>query len=135
MAGTTIRRRSRSAFLLLALFAACRTQQRSQPVSKAASEAERTDSLVATGVNGLEIWFTMQRAGRARDGTSCVERAIEIRRGGTRVPVPLLYTGSAPVIVDQSTMRAELWNHCEPVDTYLVNLRTGQPRRERRGST
>jgi hypothetical protein len=134
MAGTTTRRRSCSAFILLALIAACRGQQRSQPASKAGSGADPTDSLVATG-HGLEVWFTMQRAGRARDGTSCVERAIEIRRGATRVPVPLLYTGSAPVILDQSTMRAELWNHCEPIDTYLVNLRTGQPIRARRGST
>jgi hypothetical protein len=135
MAGTTTRRRSRSAFILLALFAACRAQQRLEPAANAVAGAEHSDSLVVTGENGLEVWFTMQRGGRARDGATCVERALEIRRGGTRVRVPLLYTGAAPVILNQSTMRAELWNHCEPVDTYLVNLRTGQPIRVRRGST
>jgi hypothetical protein len=46
-----------------------------------------------------------------------------------------LYTGAAPVLLDQSTMRAELWNHCRPVGTYLVDLRSGRPVREQAGGT
>jgi hypothetical protein len=42
-----------------------------------------------------------------------------------------LYTGAPPVLLDPSTMRAELWNHCRAVDTYLVDLRSGRPVRER----
>ena len=54
-----------------------------------------TDSLVATASNGTQIWFTLARTVKGDDG-ECVDRAIEIRRNGTRVPVPLLYTGSHP---------------------------------------
>ena len=71
-------------------------------------------------------------AGDSADGRRCVDRAIEIRRGGTRVPVPLLYTGEAPEIVNDTTLRARLSNGCRPGDAYLVDLRTGRPVRERR---
>ena len=57
---------------------------------------------------------------------------MEIRRGASKIPIPLLYTGSAPEIVNDTTLRARLSNKCEPGDAYLVNLRTGQPVRERR---
>src|SRR6185295_8661396 len=53
------------------------------------------DSLVATAPGGAEIWFTLARADSG-DGRACVDRTIEIRRNGGRVPVPLLYTGTAP---------------------------------------
>ena len=43
----------------------------------------------------------------------------------------LLYTGSAPEIVNDTTMRARLSDRCVPGDAYLVNLRTGRPVRER----
>jgi hypothetical protein len=135
MARATLRLFSCSAFIPLALLAGCGSRPPSHSQDKTPSGSTRSDSLVATGENGLEVWFTMQRTGRAADGTSCVERALEIRRSGTRVPVPLLYTGAAPVLLDQSTMRAELWNHCRPVATYLVNLRTGQPVRERQAAS
>ncbi len=134
MAGAIPRLRGCSAFTLLAFLAGCRTQPQAHE-GKPASRAARSDSLVATGENGVTVWFTLERAGRGADGSSCVERALEIRHGDTRVPVPLLYTGSAPILLDQSTMRAELWNHCRPVAKYRVNLRTGQPVRERGGAT
>jgi hypothetical protein len=56
---------------------------------------------------------------------------MEIRRGGTRVQVPLLYTATAPELVNDSTIRARLSNRCVPGDAYLVDLRTGHPVRER----
>lgn len=93
--------------------------------------AAPADSLVATAPGGAEIWLTLAREGRAADGSTCIDRAIEIRRGGARVPVPLLYTGTAPEIVNESTMRARLSDRCAPGDTYLVDLRTGRPVRER----
>ena len=89
------------------------------------------DSLVGTAPGGTEIWFTLTREGRAADGTKCTDRAIEIRRGDKRVPVPLLYTRTAPEIVNDTTLRARLSDHCAPGDTYLVDLRTGRPVRER----
>ena len=89
------------------------------------------DSLVATAPGGVEIWFTLARSGKAADGASCTDRTMEIRRSGTRIPIPLLYTGSPPEIVNDTTLRARLSDKCVPGDTYLVNLRTGQPVRER----
>jgi hypothetical protein len=90
------------------------------------------DSLVATAPGGVEVWFTLARTATAPDGAGCVDRALEIRRDGTRIPVPLLYTGTAPRLVNDSTMRARLSDRCRPGDAYLVDLRTGRPVRERR---
>jgi hypothetical protein len=131
----TPRQRSCSALILLiALVGACRGEERPRPRNVAATSSVR-DSLVATTKDGSEVWFTLTRVGRAPDGTACVERGLEIRRGDTRIQVPLLYTGATPVLLDQSTMRAELWNHCRPVGTYLVDLRSGRPVREHAGGT
>jgi hypothetical protein len=89
------------------------------------------DSLVATAPGGTEVWFTLARPDSG-EGGRCTDRAIEIRRGGTRIPVPLLYTGAAPEVVNDTTLRASLSTGCRPGDIYLVNLRTGHPVRERR---
>jgi hypothetical protein len=97
------------------------------PVAPAAPR----DSLVATAPGGVEIWFTLARDGKAADGTTCVDRTMEIRRDSTRIPIPLLYTGAAPELVNDSTIRARLSTQCVPADAYLVNLRTGRPVRER----
>ena len=94
-----------------------------------------TDSLVLTNTAGAEIWFTLARAATGADDRRCVERGLEIRLGGKRVQVPLLYTGAPPVLLNDSTMRATLWTHCQPGDAYLVNLRSGHPVRERPGAT
>jgi hypothetical protein len=88
------------------------------------------DSLVARVPSGAEIWFTMARADSGATGR-CSARAVEIRHEGRRIPVPLLYTSTAPEVVNDSTIRARLSNHCAPGDPYLVNLRTGRPVRER----
>jgi hypothetical protein len=96
-----------------------------------ATPSAPADSLVATAPNGVEIWFTLSRSDSG-EGGRCTARAVEIRRGGARTPVPLLYTGWAPEIVNDSTFRARLADHCRPGDTYLVNLHTGRPTREHR---
>ncbi len=95
-----------------------------------ATSAAPPDSLVATAAGGTEIWFTLARRDSG-GGASCTSRTIEIRREGTRVPVPLLYTGTIPEVVDDTTLRARLSNGCRPGDSYLVDLRTGRPVRER----
>jgi len=101
------------------------------PPAADAISAPPADSLVATAPNGAEIWFTLSRSDSGDSGR-CTERAVEIRRGGTRTPVPLLYTGWAPEVVNDTTFRARLADHCRPGDAYLVNLRTGRPTREHR---
>jgi hypothetical protein len=96
-----------------------------------ADTAPTSDSLVLTSTNGAEIWFTLARTATGSDGTRCVERGLEIRHRDRRIRVPLLYTGASPVLLNDSIMRATLWTHCQPGDAYLVNLRSGQPVRER----
>jgi hypothetical protein len=85
------------------------------------------DSLALTAPGGVEVWFIATRPAKDSAGTPCVERAMEIRRDGGRVAIPLLYTGEAPTLVDDSTLRAHLWLHCRPMRLYEVNLRTGRP--------
>jgi len=89
------------------------------------------DSLAVAG-SGVEIWFTLSRPGLAPDGTPCTDRAIELRRGGSRIPVPLLYTREAPRIVNDSTAWAILYTNCLAGDGYFVDLRSGRPTREHR---
>jgi hypothetical protein len=89
------------------------------------------DSLVLTAPGGVEVWYTLARTGKAGNGETWIDRTLEIRRGDARVPVPLLYTGTPPELIDDSTIRARLSNACRPGDTYLVNLRSGRPVRER----
>jgi hypothetical protein len=113
----------------------CRPEDRPQASVDSASAAQPADSLVISNRDGVETWFTLPRVGKSADGKQCLERGLEIRRGRTRVPVPLLYTGEPPVLVNDSTMRAVLWTHCRPVEAYIVDLRSGQPVRERRGSS
>jgi hypothetical protein len=93
------------------------------------------DSLVTSTPRGVEVWFTLTRKAEGSDGKQCIERGLEIRQRGTRIPVPLLYTGEPPIMLNDSTMQAILWNHCQRVDFYLVDLRTGRPVRERRSGT
>jgi len=100
-------------------------------VHEAAAAAPPADSLVATGPSGAEIWFTLARTDSG-DAGPCIARAVEIRRGGARTPVPLLYTVWAPEIVNDTTFRARLADHCRPGDAYLVDFRTGRPVREHR---
>lgn len=99
--------------------------------NQAVAVKQPADSLVLTNGAGVEIWFTLAREANGADGAACVERGLEIRRANSRVNVPLLYTGTAPVLLNDSTMRAILWTHCTPGDAYLVNLRSGHPVRER----
>jgi hypothetical protein len=118
--------------LVLGLVLACgRGDEKPETQDSLAARSGPPDSLVATSGSGIEIWFTLAREATGRDGTRCIERGIEVRRGSSRLKVPLLYTGSAPVLLNDSTMRALLWNHCAPGDAYLVDLRTGRPVRER----
>jgi hypothetical protein len=125
--------RRRALVALVALVGAgCGERQEARPAeSTSAQPVAPADSLVATAPGGVEIWFTLAREAKGVDGTTCTDRALEIRRGDTRVPVPLLYTGAVPEIVNDTTIRARLSNHCAPGDAYLVDLRSGRPVRER----
>lgn len=85
------------------------------------------DSLAASGPNGLEVWFTLARDDQGADGHRCTDRTLEIRRGTDRIAVPLLYTGEAPRIVNDTTLEAILYRGCRPLARYRVDTRTGQP--------
>jgi hypothetical protein len=110
---------------------ACADRPAANPPGQGTAETPApADSLVATAPGGAEIWFTLARSDSGGTGR-CTDRAIEIRRGTRRTPVPLLYTAAAPEIVDDTTLRARLSDHCAPGDSYLVDLRTGRPVRDR----
>lgn len=87
------------------------------------------DSLVLTLPVGATIWLTEGRRAADSAGTACVERSVEIRRDSLRRKVPLLYTGSLPTALDDSTFTAELFRDCRASATYRVNVRDGQPHR------
>ncbi len=89
------------------------------------------DSLVLSAPNGVTVWFSGARVGTDSLGGSCMERGLVIRRGESRTLVPLLMTGVAPTLVNDSTIRARIWLHCRPGNTYDVDLRTGAPTRIR----
>ena len=97
--------------------------------SVAARFPSARDSLVLTAPDGAEVWFTQARRGIDSAGGTCLERGLEIQREGTRTLVPLLMTGTAPELRDDSTFRARIWLNCRPGNTYDVDLRTGQPTR------
>ena len=119
---------------LTALLACGGPTGRTPATADGVAKAPATDSLVLTGAEGVEIWYTLARDGTGPDGSQCVERGLEIRQGGKRIQVPLLYTGSPPVLLNDSTMRAILWTHCTPGEAYRMNLRSGQPVREHPGA-
>jgi hypothetical protein len=76
---------------------------------------------------GVTIWLTEARQGKDSAGTTCWERTVEIRRDTARIKVPLLYTLSAPVLVNDSTFKADLVKDCRPMAQYRVSLTTGRP--------
>jgi hypothetical protein len=117
--------------LAAAVVLGCGGGDRTPPMAQASADSVPADSLVLTAPGGVQVWFTLARRATSPDGVPCVDRTIEIRRGDTRVKVPLLYTGTPPELVNDSTLRARLSNQCQPGDAYLVDLRTGRPIRER----
>ncbi|MGH7702184.1 MAG: hypothetical protein ACREMO_03775 [Gemmatimonadales bacterium] len=110
-----------------------KTAAGAQETSRVASPASAlADSLVLRTAAGAEVWFTASRPATESLGQRCTERVMEIRREGRRTPIPLLYTGVVPELVNDSTIRARIWLHCRPGNTYEVNLRTGFPVRVER---
>jgi hypothetical protein len=52
---------------------------------------------------------------------------MQIRREGQNIAIPLLYTGSTPRLVNDSTIEAPIWLNCRPGNVYQVDLKTGRP--------
>jgi hypothetical protein len=120
-------------FGLFLSLVACGTSGHGTPAAKVDTTVSVApkDSLAVAGP-GVEIWFTLSRPTSSPDGTQCVDRAIELRRDGKRIPVPLLYTQEPPRIVNDTTARAVLYTGCVAGDAYLVDLRSGRPTREKK---
>lgn len=121
---------SRVAWWALLAVAACGGDAAKQPAPAPAQPAEVVaDSLALAAPHGVEVWFTSWRRAADSAGRPCLERVMEIRREGKRIPVPLLYTGERPSLVGDSAIDAHIWLHCKPGNLYRVNLRTGFPLR------
>lgn len=109
----------------------CGARGEPAPETLPAAQAKVADSMVLSAPRGITIWLTEGRQVTDAGGASCRERTIEIRRDTTRRTVPLLFTVSPVVLLDDSTLQAELADHCRPSARYRVNLRTGLPVRIR----
>lgn len=96
-------------------------------ISGGPTSAAPADSLVLRLARGVDVWFTAGRDARDHTGAECRERTVEIRRESRRLDVPLLYTGSVPTRLNDTTLVADLWLNCRPIATYRVDLRTGRP--------
>lgn len=110
------------------LVSGCGGRPPAPPAADSVARAPRpADSLVLTAPGGVEVWFTDARSARDSAGRECVERVMQIRRAGQKIAVPLLYTGSIPRLVNDSTIEAPIWLNCRPGNVYQVNLGTGRP--------
>jgi hypothetical protein len=99
------------------------------PADSASPDSLARDSLALAAPGGASLWFTARRNARDAAGRACIERAVELRRGDERHLVPLLYTGEAPTLANDSTAHVHLWRDCRAGDLYAVSLRTGRPTR------
>ncbi len=99
------------------------------PPAADAGAVRAADSLVLVAPGGVTVWLAEGRRGADSSGAVCLERSLEIRRDSSRLKVPLLYTRAAPTLLDDSTLRAELWRDCRPMAAYRVSLRDGMPYR------
>jgi hypothetical protein len=97
------------------------------PAAETAAPPLLSDSLVLSAPGGVTVWLTEGRRATDATGNECLERTLEIRHDTTRIKVPLLYTVSTPVLLDDSTLRAELAHNCQRAEPYRVSLRTGRP--------
>jgi len=86
-----------------------------------------SDSLILSVPGGVTVWLAEGRRANDPAGAPCLERTLEIRHDTTRIKVPLLYTISTPVLLNDSTLRAQLAHNCQPAEAYRVSLRTGRP--------
>ncbi len=123
-----IRRAGRLALVLSTL---CACGERPKPGAEAtlpaAAAPQQRDSLILTTKQGAEVWFVAERPATDSAGTPCTERAMEIRWGGKSTPIPLLYTGATPRLVNDTTIEAAIWLHCRPGNVYRVDLHNGRP--------
>ena len=117
--------------LVLALAGCSPSPRPGDSGSTPAATPVAADSLILTTGAGYRVYFSATREARDSAGRSCIERAMTVESDGVRVAVPLLYTGEAPRLINDSTIEAAIWLHCRPGNVYRVNLRTGYPTRVR----
>ena len=116
--------------LMVVLGAACAGDD--APKDAVVGDADRNqpaDTMALLMPDGAEVWLTGSMRDTSATGEPCEARSVEIRRASRRTPVPLLYTLGGLEPVDDTMVRADLVRNCAKYDTYLVNTRTGQPRR------
>ena len=92
-----------------------------------AGSVNLADSLVLSAPGGVTVWLTEGRMGNGPGGTTCVERTIEVRQDTLKRKVPLLYTRTAPVLADDTSMVAELSTNCQLFAKYRVAFSDSMP--------
>jgi hypothetical protein len=121
----------RPALVLLGIaLVGCGDESRREPppVADTTAGTPIADSLLLTLSDSTRVWFVAGRQDTSSTGEVCIERLLELRRDDRRLPVPLLYTMGTPKAINDSTLRAALYRHCEIQAWYLVDTRTGLPK-------
>lgn len=119
-------------FLPLILLAACgRSGAPAAAPASTASAATAVDSFppdthILDLSDGTEVWLTVGRVGQGPNGTTCLERGVQLRKGPLKMPVPLMYTSKLPVVVNGKLV-ASLSTNCVSGDDYSIDPKTAQP--------
>jgi hypothetical protein len=120
----------RNLLILSVLLIACRPKldQGGEPTNVPPAVVGTADSLVLMLPDSTEVWLVKGREGIGADGSTCLERGVQLRKGERRDLVPLLYTREAPRLLD-GRLTATLSNRCADVATYTIDVTTAQPTR------
>ena len=119
-------------FLPLILLAACERPAAPAAAPTATASAAPTvdsfppDTHILDLQDGTEVWLTTGRVGQGPNGTTCLERGVQLRKGPLKMPVPLMYTSKLPVVVGGKLV-ASLSTNCVSGDDYSIDSKTAQP--------
>jgi hypothetical protein len=118
---------------LVLLLAGCQRPATPAPPSNATAGASAPavdsfppDTHILDLDDGTEVWLTVGRVGQGPNGTTCLERGVQLRRGPLKMPVPLLYTSKLPVVLNGKIV-ASLSTNCVSGDDYAIDPKTAQP--------
>jgi hypothetical protein len=116
---------------LISLVCACQKPAAPVPPATAAAKLPAIDSFppdthILDLDDGTEVWLTVGRVGQGPNGTTCIERGVQLRKGPLKMPVPLLYTSKLPVVLNGKVV-ASLSTNCISGDDYAIDPKTAQP--------
>ena len=111
---------------------ACAPTGRDLPIASAKKAApppapQSPDTMLFVTADGYQVWFAEGRWARDSAGTQCYERSVEVRKGTTKIKVPLFFTNRPPRQDNPGSLRGELMFDCRVMAIYRIDLATGRP--------